>query len=733
MSPTIMYPTGGEYREALFNTRFCFKDPSLAGGVVTLDTLGMPKPISGASASVFTIQGADGRRWAVKCFTRFVSHQDIRYQRISETLKTVRKPWRVEFEYLPAGVFCHGTWFPALKMEWVEATGLMSFIEAHLWEPETLADLAMKFAQMVEDLSVLGIAHGDLQHGNLLVTSSGDLKLIDYDGMYVPSLAQMGACEKGHINYQSPARTMSAWGPYLDNFSAWIIYASLVALTVDPALWSLLHRSGEEALLFNQQDFVDYRNSRAFHALGQNPQSSLRAIADAMNLLWVPEVRAIPPLNPADLPALRKAPSSTLPTTPGTPRSRASVAGTSIPDWVVQAQAGVAAQTSAPGSQGNASWVTGHLPPPPLVAFNPSRLVLRVLAAAELVAIVVLGLCARAEVLPGITAGIGSWLLIVIFVVLSAALFRRTPEWRDKAAKQASLKEHRVASSKTTREVAHLERSRRDVDGREAKATEKINKQADKAKASEQKELADRQRSLTAETQSIEKQMKVLQSGEAKEAGNALRLLQQQHVQSRMRLATISSARISGIGPGVVSSLASNGIMTAADFVGIVYLSGPRGGQQLHIRRRDGLPVHPSGVGEKKARDLENWRRTVESRAMASQPSLLPAAQLQAIRGKYLQQQQMLASQLQTARIQATDDQNKIAQKWVQTHTAISGELVSVRQASALERADADQQLMDAKKRASAAAWQHETAEREAAAYWNVKYMRYVLGVIRAR
>jgi hypothetical protein len=76
MASTLIYPTGGEYREALFNTRRCFKDPALIGGTVTTDVLGLPKPISGASASVFTVQNANGRRWAVKCFTRFVNHQE---------------------------------------------------------------------------------------------------------------------------------------------------------------------------------------------------------------------------------------------------------------------------------------------------------------------------------------------------------------------------------------------------------------------------------------------------------------------------------------------------------------------------------------------------------------------------------------------------------------------------------------------------------------------------------
>jgi len=240
MPPIRRYPTGGQYRDSLYNTDLCFRDSVLKGSIVTKDRLEMPKLISGNFASVFTVRSPNNQQWAVKCFTRFVDNQEERYQRISEALRPVKKPWRVGFDYLPEGVMCEGRWYPILKMEWVDAVELIPFIEKHLWDPSRIADLATKFARMIEDLAALGIAHGDLQHGNLLVTSSGELKLIDYDGMYVPSLARMGACEVGHANYQSPARTISSWGPYLDNFSAWVIYASLVALTIDPSLWTLL-------------------------------------------------------------------------------------------------------------------------------------------------------------------------------------------------------------------------------------------------------------------------------------------------------------------------------------------------------------------------------------------------------------------------------------------------------------------------------------------------------------
>ena len=127
-------------------------------------------------------------------------------------LGRVDKPWRVPFDYVPEGILCRGSWYPILKMEWIDANGLIPFIEAHLWQPPILADLAGKFARMIDDLALFRIAHGDLQHGNLLVTPAGELKLIDYDGMYVPRLDQLGASETG-TQITIPDSLDEHWGP----------------------------------------------------------------------------------------------------------------------------------------------------------------------------------------------------------------------------------------------------------------------------------------------------------------------------------------------------------------------------------------------------------------------------------------------------------------------------------------------------------------------------------------
>jgi hypothetical protein len=726
MPPIRRYPTGGQYRDSLYNTDLCFKDSTLKGGTVNTDHLGMPKLISGNFAGVFTVRSSANQQWAVKCFTRFVDHQEERYQRISEALRPVKKPWRVEFDYLSEGVMCEGHWYPALKMEWLDAVGLIPFIEKCLWEPAKLADLAAKFARMVEDLAALGIAHGDLQHDNLLVTSSGELKLIDYDGMYVPSLAKMGACEFGHRNYQSPARTMSTWGPYLDNFSAWVIYASLAALTIEPSLWTLLRDRGDEALLFKKDDYGDQRASRAFQVLTKSRVPDLQALGAGIKALWAPDIRTIPMLDPRMLPTPGRI--STVTTSPQPTQVSSVNTALPVPDWVTQVQAG--RQAGPQPLQTGTAWITGHLPALPLVEFQPSRVTLRVIAGLALAAFASIGIVAGVGRVPIAMVGLAAGISTLLFIAVSLGLFRRTSEWRDKHAKLLMLKDRRAEASSKAREVSRIDRLRRDGDEREQREVSRITKQAGKAKSSEQKELSDASKRLQAQIGNLEKQRQRLAASETSETGEALRSLQRDHAARYRSGQLISSAKIPGIGQGVVQSLATYGIRSAADFTGIQYQTGPRGGQQIYIRTRHGL-VHPSGVGEKKARDLESWRISIEDQARRSQPNALPPAQLQAIRMRYTQQRQALADQEQAARAQAAHEQREIRVRWASTHAGFSGELTATHQKFAQERAQNDAKLTAAQKEADAALWHRELAEREVAAYQKVSYRRYLAGTIR--
>jgi hypothetical protein len=726
MPATPIYPTGGQYQEALQNPALCFKDPVLVRGKPKADSLGLPKPISGNFASVFTIGGADGRQWAVKCFTRYVADLEIRYQGISQTLAVVDKPWRVPFDYVPEGILCRGSWYPILKMEWIDANGLIPFIEAHLWQPPVLADLASKFARMINDLALLRIAHGDLQHGNLLVTPAGGLKLIDYDGMYVPGLDQLGASENGHPNYQSPTRSMSSWGPKLDHFSAWVIYGSLVALTIDPMLWMLLHSEGDEALLFRNDDFLAPRSSRPLVMLSQCTDDRLKALSKVLSSFWTNDVGNIPALDTQAAPLPNTQQSFF--TRPQVEGSNATAAennvSKAISDWMTSIET---ASPSTVDAANDPSWLLAHMPPVEPFPFDPTQRTLRALSAVVLLALVAIGLLGGTAVLPGIDAGIGNAVLVVLILAVSGVLFLRTSESRAKRDSLTRYKQRHAEVSNAERSASKAERDRRAVDQRERQALEKIGKRANDAHTSEQKELHGAEARLAANLSKLGTRTRSLQSAESAETGNALRALQDQHLVAQLTTASIRSATIQGIGQALKAALVANGITTAADFTGISYGAG----SEVLINLRNGRRVHPSGIGAVKAVALETWRREVEARARRTQPTSLPPAQVQAIRLKYAQQRQSLAQEEHRVRAEAAAQQHQIRERWAVAHSAIAVELSETRDRFLQERAQADLRLSKARREARDVTWQQVSAERELSAYRKVTYWRYCACVAR--
>jgi hypothetical protein len=146
-------------------------------------------------------------------------------------------PCLVPFEFVNRGIRVQERWFPIVKMNWVAGVPLHTYVEKHLGSPEKLAWLAADWREMMAGLKRLRIGHGDLQHGNVLVTAEGDLKLVDYDGVYVPLFARERSPELGHPNYQHPLRASEFYDERLDHFPELLVYLSLRALAAEPALW----------------------------------------------------------------------------------------------------------------------------------------------------------------------------------------------------------------------------------------------------------------------------------------------------------------------------------------------------------------------------------------------------------------------------------------------------------------------------------------------------------------
>ncbi len=237
MAKLQSFPSGFDYQEAVQHPDRCFSDSDLRSASCERMTMGLPRMISGNFASVFPMTSASGHKYAIKCFTRRVPHQLQRYELISARLSALKPWWATDFQYMPTGIQVDASDFPVLRMNWVNGVTLTHWISQHADEPADITKLAHRFDEMIHDLSASGMAHGDLQAGNLLVTDEGRLHLVDYDGMYVPGLDGLPPDEVGHPDYQSPSRSQGDYGPAMDRFSAWLISLSLRMLAAAPELW----------------------------------------------------------------------------------------------------------------------------------------------------------------------------------------------------------------------------------------------------------------------------------------------------------------------------------------------------------------------------------------------------------------------------------------------------------------------------------------------------------------
>ena len=212
------WPSSNDYTVAVQSPQICFRDLDLKNALVEKNRLTrMPKVWTGNFAQVYELR-TPTQRWAVKCFTRSSADLTGRYSEVSKAIVSSNLPYFVDFRFIPNEMLVNGQRYPILKMQWVEGQSLDNYVQANLFHPQALLDTAASLLKMVRDLEERQHAHGDLQHGNVVITPSG-LKLVDYDGMFVPAYAGRTAPEIGLPSYQHPRRGAGDYGIGLDRAS----------------------------------------------------------------------------------------------------------------------------------------------------------------------------------------------------------------------------------------------------------------------------------------------------------------------------------------------------------------------------------------------------------------------------------------------------------------------------------------------------------------------------------
>ena len=223
-------------------------------------------------------------------------------------------------------------------MRWVDGKSLNQLVREQVQGPETLEALRRLWMDLARRLHKAQLAHADLQHDNVLLVPDGNkgnsvrLRLIDYDGMFVPALKQTPSGELGHPNYQHPVRLRSGiYNVEVDRFSHLVICTALTCLIAGGRrLWDR-YDNGKN-LLFRQNDFANPAKSPLISELTQTADPQARALVGHLVLAsqgplgQEPQVwdlftgGPLPPLTPAQeqqlAGILRRTPLSLVPIQP---------------------------------------------------------------------------------------------------------------------------------------------------------------------------------------------------------------------------------------------------------------------------------------------------------------------------------------------------------------------------------------------------------------------------------
>jgi methylphosphotriester-DNA--protein-cysteine methyltransferase len=275
------WPSARHYTEAIQFPAFCFSVSELKTAQPALDRLGMPLVTSGQFAYVYKLRTNNSAAFAVRCFRGFSADRQQRYKAIDSHLEQHHVHALTSFDYEPEGILVAGKRYPILIMEWIDGPTLDLYLDEVFDKPKVVRHIADQWFGLISNLRKAGIAHGDLQHANIIV-EHGRLRLVDLDGMFVPSMRGWQACEVGHQHYQHPRRDEKFFNEELDNFSALVIYLSLISIAEKPQLWKKDH---DENLLFTRGDFREPEKSKLFEEikeLGSEHRGLVEEIKEAL-------------------------------------------------------------------------------------------------------------------------------------------------------------------------------------------------------------------------------------------------------------------------------------------------------------------------------------------------------------------------------------------------------------------------------------------------------------------
>ena len=264
----MQYPLISEYVKAIQDAGDNLEQ--LVHLTPVLDDHGEPYRSSGAFAVVFKMQDkSTGKYYALKCFTEEQEGRAEAYRQIADELDLLDSPYITSVKYMEKELFvdsqCEEDEFPVLLMDWVDGETMEAYIAANYHNQSAMSMLCYRFGKMAAWLRTQSFSHGDIKPDNIIVRPDGSLSLVDYDGMFVPSMKGSKSPTIGTKDFSHPLRTVDNFDETIDDFSLASIALSLKAISMNSTLLDTYGAS--DRLLFSENDYRNPSNSKVISAL----------------------------------------------------------------------------------------------------------------------------------------------------------------------------------------------------------------------------------------------------------------------------------------------------------------------------------------------------------------------------------------------------------------------------------------------------------------------------------
>ena len=264
----MQYPLISEYVKAIQEAGDNLEE--LAHLTPVLDDYGEPYRSSGAFSVVFKMQDkSTGKYYALKCFTEEQEGRADAYRQIADELDMIDSSYITSVKYMEKELFvdsqCEEDEFPVLLMDWVDGETMEAYIAANYRNQSAMSMLSYRFGKMAAWLRTQSFSHGDIKPDNIIVCPDGSLTLVDYDGMFVPSMKGSQSPTIGTRDFSHPLRTMDDFDETIDDFSLASIALSLKAISMKSTLLDIYGAS--DRLLFSENDYRNPSNSKVISAL----------------------------------------------------------------------------------------------------------------------------------------------------------------------------------------------------------------------------------------------------------------------------------------------------------------------------------------------------------------------------------------------------------------------------------------------------------------------------------